>query len=115
MDLSTLTDQDVVLDEETKVITLRIPHAAREEINIPEEQIKFGDTNRGLLAFGDIKMTPEQATQIQADARAKMEAKLEEEQIQETADRFAILSVWELYSPIIKGVAKDYSLEVVFR
>ena len=115
VDLSTLTDQDVVLDEETKVITLRIPHAAREEINIPEDQIKFGDTNRGLLAFGDIKMTPEQATQIQADARAKMEAKLEEEQIQETADRFAILSVWELYSPIIKGVAKDYSLEVEFR
>ena len=32
-----------------------------------------------------------------------------------TADRFAKLSVWEMYSPIIKGVAKDYSLEVEFK
>ena len=32
-----------------------------------------------------------------------------------TAERFAILSVWEMYSPIVKGVAKDYSLEVELR
>jgi hypothetical protein len=32
-----------------------------------------------------------------------------------TAERFAILSVWEMYSPIVKGVAKDYSLEVEVR
>ena len=60
-------------------------------------------------------MTVEQATKVQAGAREKMQQKLEEQKVQETADRFAKLAVWELYSPIIKGVAKDYSLEVVFR
>ena len=44
-----------------------------------------------------------------------MEEKLDDVKILETADRFAILSVWEMYSPIVKGVAKDYSLEVEFR
>ena len=44
-----------------------------------------------------------------------MEEKLKSDNVQATADRFAVLTVWELYSPIIKGVAKDYSLEVVFR
>jgi len=115
VDLSSLTKNDIVFDEESKIITLHIPHAVREEINIPEDQIKFGDTSRGLLAFGEIKMSPEKAAEIQAEARAKMEEKLDDVKILETADRFAILSVWEMYSPIVKGVAKDYSLEVEFR
>jgi hypothetical protein len=44
-----------------------------------------------------------------------MQEKLDTSNVLDNADRFAILSVWEMYSPIIKGVAKDYSLEVVFR
>ena len=45
----------------------------------------------------------------------KMEQKLEEDHVIDQADRFAKLAVWELYSPIIKSVAKDVSLEVEFR
>ena len=115
VDLSTLSADDIDYDEEQKIITLRIPHAVQEEINIPEDQIQFGDTNGGLLAFGEIKMSAEQASQIQAGAREKMEEKLKEDNILETADRFAKLTVWEMYSPIIKGVGKDCSLEVEFR
>ena len=44
-----------------------------------------------------------------------MQKKLDEDNVAAIADRFAKLSVWELYNPIIKGVAKEYSLEVVFR
>ncbi len=115
VDLSQLKASDIVFDEEQKIITVKIPHAAQEEINIPENEIQFGDTHGGLLAFGDLKMTPEQAAQVQAGARGKMEQKLAEDHVQETADRFAKLAVWELYSPIVKGVARDYSLEVEFR
>ena len=86
----------------------------QEEINIPEDQIQFGDTTKGLLAFGEIKMTMEQAAQVQSDARKKMQQRLDEDHIQELADRFAKLSVWELYTPIIKGVSKEWSLDVVF-
>ena len=115
VDLSTLTENDITINEEEKIITLLIPHAQQEEINIPEDKIQFGATDGGLLAFGDIKMTAEQASQVQAGAREKMMAKLQEDNVQETADRFAKLTVWEMYSPIIKGVARDYSLEVEFR
>ena len=115
VDLGQLKASDIHFDEESKTIILSIPHAVQEEINIPEDQIQFGDTSKGLLAFGDIKRTMEQASEVQAQARAKMQEKLDQQKVQETADRFAKLSVWELYSPIIKGVAKDYSLEVVFK
>ena len=115
VDLSSLTEDDILFNEEEKIITLRIPHSVQEEINIPEDKIQFGDTDKGLLAFGDIKMTAEQASEIQAETREKMIEKLNEMNVLETADRFAKLTVWEMYSPIIKGVAKDYSLEVEFR
>lgn len=115
VDLSSLSANDISFNEEEKIITLKIPHAVQEEINIPEDAIQFGDTERGLLAFGDLQMTPEQISQVQAGAREKMEEKLKTDNVLETADRFAKLSVWEMYSPIIKGVARDYSLEVEFR
>lgn len=115
VDLSTLSARDISFNEEEKILTLKIPHAVQEEINIPEDKIQFGNTDGGLLAFGDIKMTAEQASQVQAGARQKMIEKLKEDNVQETADRFAKLTVWEMYSPIIKGVGKDVSLEVVFR
>jgi len=115
VDLSNLKQSDITFDEESKTITLKIPHSFQEEINIPEDKIHFGSTTGGLLAFGDIKMTAEEAAKIQAGARKKMEEKLQEDNILETADRFAKLVVWEMYSPIIKGVAKDYSLEVEFK
>lgn len=115
VDLSEIRRSDISFNEEEKIVTLKIPHAQQEEINIPEDKIQFGDTNRGLLAFGDLQMTPEQIAEVQAGARNKMEEKLAEDHVLEKADRFARLVVWELYSPIIKGVARDCSLEVEFR
>ncbi len=115
VDLSDLKPTDIVMDEENKTIILKIPHAQQEEINIPEDDIQFGDVNKGMLAFGDIKATPEDIAKVQSEARQKMQEKLDAENLKETADRFAKLSVWEMYSPIIKGVARNYSLEVLFR
>ncbi len=115
VDLSKLSKSDIIFNEEEKTITLKIPHAQQEEINIPEDRIQFSDPEKGLLAFGDIKATPEQIMKVQAEARTKMQEKLDADNVLATADRFAKLSVWEMYSPIIKGVAKDYSLEVEFK
>ena len=38
--------------------------------------------------------------------------KLEEENIDEEAERFAKLSAWEIYEPIINTCTKGYSLEI---
>ena len=41
--------------------------------------------------------------------------KLDEQKTIETADRFAKLVVWEMFSPIVKSIGKDVSLEVEFQ
>ena len=69
-------------------------------------------TYTGLLAIGKMSTTPEENKELVSEARSKMMDKLEEENVQEQADRFAKLSVWEIYQPIIDTVTKGYSLEV---
>ena len=115
VDLGVLKSGDITLNEEEKIVTIAIPHASQEEININEKDIQFGDTSKGLLAFGDISVTPEQMKMVQEEARNKMQIKIDEEKLIETADRFTKLAVWEIYSPIVKGVASNYSLEVIFK
>ena len=85
------------------------------KITVPRDEIEFGDVSRGILAFGDIKMTPQEQSEVEAKAVANMEERLAETGQDIVADRFAKLSVWEIYQPIVKTVAKDYSLEVIFQ
>ena len=114
VDLSNLSASNISVDNEKGIVTLSIPHAYMKDINIPENEIEFGDTEHGLLAFGDITMTAEENSELQSQVREKMETKVSENNFEETADRFAKLSVWEIYSPLIKTIASNYSLEVVF-
>lgn len=115
VDLGEIGKNDISLDEENKIVSLKIPHACLEPINIPTDEIVFGDTTKGLLAFGDIQITPEQSSEIQKEAEEKMNQKLTEQDAISKADRFAILSVWEIYQPLVKSVSPDYALEVSFQ
>lgn len=114
VDLGQLSKDDISLDEEKMTVHLRIPHAVQETININEDDIEFGDVDRGVLGFGKISTTPEENKEVVAEARNKMEEKLEKEGTINTADRFAKMSVWEIYQPIIDKVTTGYSLEVEF-
>ena len=115
VDLGELSKDDITLDEEAMKVHLKIPHAVQEEININEDDLEVGDVDRGLLGIGEISMTPEENQQLQSEARNKMQEKLDEENVIEEADRFAKMSVWEIYQPIIDKVTTGYSLEVEFK
>ena len=105
VDLGKLTKDDITLDEDAMTVHIKIPKPELDPININEDDIEFGDVERGLLG-------PEQNQEVQSEARNKMMEKLEAENVQEKADRFAALSVWEIYQPIIDKVTTGYSLVV---
>ena len=105
----------IILDENNKTVTLMIPHAQLEPINIQAEDIEYGGVEKGLLAFGSIKLEPGDMAKIQSEAQAKMEQKLLYDNISAEADRFAKMAVWELYQPIISSVSSEYRLNVIFR
>ncbi len=115
VDLGELSKDDITLDEEAMTVHIKIPHAMQEEININEKDLEVGDVERGLLGIGEISMTPEESQEVQTEARNKMQEKLDEENVIAEADRFAKMSVWEIYQPIIDKVTTGYSLEVEFK
>lgn len=112
VDLSKLSKKDFALDESTHQVTITIPRTKREDINIPSDKIEFGDTEKGVLAFGDVKMTPEEQSDVQTEARNRMIERLKEDNVRATADEFAKKVVWEMYQPIIASVSPGYTLVV---
>lgn len=114
VDLSKLNNNSFELNDEEKELIIYIPHAEMEPINIQSEDIEFGDVNKGMLAFGEIKATPEEMAAVQTKAQSMMEEKIADQNIAEQADRFAKLVVWELFQPVVNGVTKGYSLVVEF-
>ena len=115
IDLSQLRNSDIKMDEKNFLITINIPRPALEPINIPSDNIEFGDVNKGILALGDLKLSPEDTAKIETEAKNKMEQKLIEENVIQEAEKYAKLSVLEMYQPIIKKVSPAYSLEVVYK
>ena len=114
IDLSLLSVDSFSVDEGSKKVTLRIPHVELEPINIQASDIEYGDVEKGLLAFGTIKLNPEDIARVQTEAQNKMVQKLLYDNIAAEADRFAKVAVWELYQPVISSVSPEYRLEVVF-
>lgn len=112
VDLSNLSSRSFSVDEKRHVVTITIPHAELKDINV--NKVKFGEIEKGVLAFGEIKMTAEQTQEVEDAAKAKMLAKLEAENELEKADEFAKKTIWELFYPQIVNVSTGYSLAIQF-
>ena len=113
VDLSKLSDEDFMVNNEFYTLTVRIPYAELAPINIPAEQIRFHDAKKGWAAPKDIKLTPEQNTQLMIQVSDKMKAKLIDDNIIELANANAKKVVAELLSTTVQSVAPEYSVIVV--
>ena len=116
VDLSGLGKDDITLDDETKTVTMTVPAVVLEPINIPSDKIEFGSVEKNsVFAFGDIKLTPENQAKVETEARNKMLAKLEEDNVAADATAAAEHSIWEVFQPVISGVSPQYKLKIEFK
>ena len=114
VDLSGIDEEHLTVDEENKTLTIYIPHAVH-TLNINEDETIAEETeNKGLFSIGDLKLTEEGRKEVIAEVKENMEAKLESDNIQETADRMAVMSVWEIYQPVVSKVSPEYTVVVEF-
>lgn len=113
VDLSQLSEEDFVVNNELKTLTVRIPYAVLEPINVPSDQIKFHDIQKGWAAPKDITMTPEQNAQLMIQVGEKMKAKLIDENIIAEANESAKSVVKELLSTTVWSVDPEFTVVVV--
>lgn len=113
VDLSRLSEGDFAVNNELKTLTVRIPYAVLDPINIPAEQIKFRDVVRGWAAAKDIKLTPEQNAQLAIQVNNKMKAKLIDDNIIAKANESAKTVVAELLSATVHSIDPEFTVVVV--
>ena len=113
VDLSQLTDGDFVVNNELKTLTVRIPYAVLSPINIPADQIRFRDVQKGWAAPGEIKMTAEDSAQLMMQVSDKMKAKLIDENVMAAANEDAKAVVKDLLSATVHSIDPGFTVVVV--
>ncbi len=96
-----MTNSDFEVDNENRIITIYIPEPELTVKLLPEET-EFFDSANGALRFGEMEITPETMTTLQIQGIARITDSLESDTgTRETAERFAKLSVKEIYEPLV--------------
>ena len=115
VDLSGLLGEDIAVDTDAHTVTVQIPRAVLQYIEIDVDRTEFEDTQRGLLAFTDITMTAEQQNLMSGMIEDAMRARLTEEKLLLQADESARTAVRALLQPLVSAVSDAYLVLVTMR
>ena len=114
VDLSQLSEEDFIVNNEQKILTVRIPYAVLSPINILNDKTQFKDTEKGWLGPKEVKMTSEELNKIMLEVEEKMKAQLIDENIMAKANEEAKVVVAELLTATIQAVDPEVTVVVVF-
>ncbi len=114
LDLSTIDAKHISVDDDEMTVTVTIPHTALAYVVLRPEDMTFDDTEKGLLAFGDLKLTAEEQNAFERLAKQNMEKKLATPTLFTRADGYAQIKCWEIFQPLIDTVSKEYRLVTRF-
>lgn len=113
VDLSRLSEEDFVVNNELKTLTVKIPYAELSSINIPADQMKFHDVKKGWAGPKEIKMSAEEIAQVEIRVNDKMKAKLIDDNILAAANADAKTVVAELLTATVQSVDPEFVVVVV--
>lgn len=115
IDLSQLQQDDIQLNEDNFTVTVTVPYPELNTDTVAMDPSKtvIGDTDKGWLSFGDIKLTAEEQQAFEVEARQKLQERLSQQDCYEEAVKFAKLSIHDLLEPVIESVSPAYKVEIV--
>lgn len=114
VDLSQLSQEDLQVNNEQKLLTVRIPYATLTPIRILDDKTQFKDAERGWLGPKDVELTPEQHGKLMLAVKEKMKAQLLDREIPTKANEAAKTAVAELLTAAVQSVDPEFSVVVVF-
>ena len=115
VDLSHLTKDDVIEDQEHKTIRILIDHAYLETVDINPDDIIIDEVKESLLARGKMELTVAEYNEIERQLRQKLELQFNTPENAQEADDIALKMVKELYETVIKAINPTYQVEVSFK
>lgn len=115
IDITKITKNDILFDQDKFTVTINVPYPELHSVIFEPEKTKIGDANKGWLAFGDIKLTPEQHKAFEVEAIDKLTERLNEKDCFDTAERFTKLTAYELYQPLVNSLSPAYKVNIVVK
>ena len=115
VDLQDIKSGDINVDDESHVITVKIPHVTLHNVFFDTTKTVFGDTEKGLLAFGDIKLTAEQNNQIEQEAVSKLTERASQEDCMKKADGFAKYVLRDFFETFTDEISHSYRVKIEFK
>ena len=113
VDLSQLSETDFTVNNELKILTVRIPYAVLSPINVLDDKTQFKDPQKGWLAPKDVELTPEDHTRLMLEVKEKMKAQLIDKNIIAAANEEAKTVVEELLAATVQSVDPEFSVVIV--
>lgn len=113
VDLTLITKSALTWDQDNKSMTILIPKASLSYIDPDFSKTEFGDTERAILAFGDIKLTQEQQNVLNVEIEESMKKALNTESRLRVANIKAKQKVKELLKPLVKDIDEEIIIYVI--
>jgi len=114
VDLSALSEDDIIVDDSLASVTILIPHAKLSYVTVDLDKTEYDETQKALFAFGEIKLTSEQTNILEQNIEDAMREQLNSDEMQQKADTHALSQVRSLFEPIVQSVAPNYIVDIAF-
>lgn len=112
VDLEKLTKDNIVVDHKEKTVTIQIPHAHLDTIEIDPYKIKVDDVEGGLFSKKDIKLEISDYVKLEQKLKAKIIETFDTAENGQKADSAAREQVKAIYEPIVQAIDSDYKVEI---
>ncbi|GHV11520.1 hypothetical protein FACS1894219_02800 [Clostridia bacterium] len=113
VDLADFTAESVTADDISKTVTITIPRPFLLSLSLEPERTSPGRVEKGMLRFGDIKITPAQFTRLEIDARVNMVAKLHTDEVEDEILSNAKKAAEELFGNVVSSATGgEYSVVI---
>ncbi|URZ18423.1 DUF4230 domain-containing protein [Clostridium felsineum] len=114
VDLSTLKNDNVNIDNKGKKITLNISSPQIEAISIDDSKTQY-QTDNGLLRFGEIKLTTEEHEAIMDNVKKDMKSKMLEQPYYNNAISDSEKAIKNILNSILENSDVKYSISINFK
>lgn len=112
INLENITEDDIKFDQDTYTVTVTIPYPELHNVSFDPSKTVIGSTDRGWLAFGDVKLSQEQQKDFETTAVSKLTDRLNEQDCFDRAEKFAKLSAYEMYQPVVSSVSPEFKVNI---
>ncbi len=108
IDLKTINEDNVVVNENSKSITIYIGKPIK-MVELLENETKFGEVEKGILVFGNIEYTLEEVEAMKHQVKCDMLVKMDD--LMEQAETAASNSIKRIITTVTKN---NYDIKIIF-